>query len=123
MRANYWTNVRQQWPLLKQKMINWRLISGNLGADLLLGLMLLLILMSSGCAWLRTAPPATSRELVSCYIPQKELAPTQVPPLSQGTNGQLLQEANDSRDAIASCNRDKADALNLLLLQNKKRAS
>lgn len=89
--------------------------------NLSLGSTLPLILLLEGCGMFGTVTPPPSRELALCYVPTKELQPNPLPPLSDKLNRDLLQEADDLRDALTQCNREKADALKSLIKQNELR--
>lgn len=119
MQTIYQRSAQRRSQISRRPTAGWRNNLPHWAVPLALGLMLLLILMSAGCAML----PTKQVVLDSCYVPTKELQPTPVPPLSDQTNGSLMQEANDSRDALTACNKDKADALKILTDQNKRRQS
>lgn len=119
MQTIYQRSAQRRSRISKRQTTGWRNNLPPWAVLLASGLILLLILMSAGCG----ALPTKQVVLDSCYIPTKELQPTPVPPLNDEKNKDLVQEANDSRDAVTACNKDKADALKSLLLQNKRRQS
>lgn len=119
MQTVYRRSAQRRLRISKPETTLWQRSLPSWAVPLAVSLTLLLILTSAGCA----AIPSRQVALDSCYVPTQELQPTPVPPLNDALIKDLVQEANDSRDAVTSCNKDKADALKSLLLQNKRRQS
>lgn len=90
----------------------------RLTLPLRLGTALLCLSLFAGCAATRSPEP---RKLAECVIPTAKLQPTQEPPLSDGTNGSMMQECNQCRLALQSCNQDKKTTLEILTYQNQLR--
>ena len=118
MQTIYQRSARKRTQISKQPTPGWHNNLPPWTVLLASGLTLLCLTIFAGCGAL-----PTQTVLDSCYVPLKELQPTPVPPLNDATGKDLVQEANDSRDAVTACNKDKADALKSLLLQNKRRQS
>lgn len=119
MQTIYRRSAQRRLQISKPQTKLWQRSLPSWAAMLVVGLTLLFLMISAGCA----AIPSRQVVLDSCYVPTQELQPTPVPPLNDAKGKDLVQEANDSRDAVTSCNKDKADALKSLLLQNKRRQS
>lgn len=119
MQTIYRRSAQRRLRISKPETTLWQRSLPSWVVTLAVGLTLLCLTIFAGCA----AIPSRQVVLDSCYVPTQELRPTPVPPLNDAKGKDLVQEANDSRDAVTACNKDKADALKSLLLQNKRRQS
>ena len=82
---------------------------------LLLGCLLLLILLSAGCAAQAPVVPKTSQ----CRVPLQSLQPTASPPVQDAVNRDLLQETQELRSALELCNKDKQAILDYIKRRSK----